>query len=162
MNQPAQAASQMSDTEIVASVNGEVCAACSQAKSARSAFCRTDFAALTIWTRNQLAVGYEHPDYAGVFRAALRHLQLHTERSRRIPERGGWRHATSSDLVAAGYRFIRHAECNVPKCGAKIVWYRTPNGHVCSVNLSDCQPHRSSCADPNYRRPQTSARKGSR
>jgi hypothetical protein len=154
----------LSDDEVRGSVKSDRCAACSGVKALNAAFCRTDVAALTIWQRHQLAIGFAHPDFLSVFRAALRHLQLNAERRQRIPERDGWRHATAEDLAAAGYRFIRHATCGVPKCGTRVMWYRTPANRVVCVNFTDCQPHRSACPDPDYfqRRAQTSARRGRR
>jgi hypothetical protein len=154
----------LTDAEIVAAIESRVCPACSGVKGAKSAFCRTDELALTIFQRGFLRGGPTGVDFFETFRSALRHLQIHKERKMKLAA-DGWRHSTAADMEANGYRFIRHSDCGAPKCQARIVWYRTPRNAVMSVNLSDYQPHRSSCADPGYfdrRRAQTSARRGRR
>src|SRR4051812_44926577 len=88
--------------EIVA---GESCAACGGSKRRGSAFCPTDFAALTIWQRGMLAS--EDALFVEAFRGALRHLQLNPQRRMRLPGKDGeWRFASDQELVAAGYRFL--------------------------------------------------------
>jgi hypothetical protein len=155
----------MNEEQVRASLSSEVCAACGGVKTANAAFCRTDFAALTIWQRGQLAEGLAHPDFVDVFRAALRHLQLNPQRARRLPGNSSeWRHATPEDLLHAAISFHGYGQCRAPRCLARIAWWKTPSGRLMPVNPVDCQPHRSSCRQREYFEPiaQTSARKGRR
>src|SRR5574337_1110037 len=83
-------AAPLTDAEVATSVSGEICAACGKAKAAGRPFCATDWAALPMparWALADRAIPAER--YAANFRAWLRHLQLHAERVRRVPSRGG-------------------------------------------------------------------------
>jgi hypothetical protein len=153
----------VSDDQVRASMAAAICWACDGGKTVNAAFCRTCFAALTIWQRGQISQGFAHPDFADVFRSALRHLQLNRERRRRVPNTADeWRHASIDDLQRAGFTFLEMGQCRAPQCLARIAWWRTPAGGQVPVNPSDCQPHRATCRQPEYfRRPiaQTSARR---
>jgi hypothetical protein len=141
----------ISDEQVRAFLSGDVCAACGGAKTLNWAFCRTDFAALTIWQRGQLAEGLKHPDFAQVFRSALRHLQLNTQRRQRLANTPAeWRHSSAEALHQAGYSFVELSQCRAPRCLARIAWWRTPNGGLIPINPADFQPHRASCRQPEF------------
>jgi hypothetical protein len=143
----------LSDEQVRLIVDGELCLACEGRKRAGQSFCPTDFVALGLYARIQLSKGLNvgNPVFCDVFRSALRHLQLNPQRMRKLAVRSGeWRYSSEEDLEKAGYRFIQHGECEVPGCGARIVWYWTPQDHKCCVNLDNYQPHRTSCADAEY------------
>jgi hypothetical protein len=146
------------------------CAACERSKPAQAAFCPTCTAALTMWVRNWLAQGPLSAHWCDQYRSALRHLQLNPNRKRLLPANlGRWAYESEDDLARAGYRFINHDWCKVPGCRTRIVWYWTPAGNRIPVNLADYQPHRMTCADPEYfqrqraeREAQASAKKAKR
>jgi hypothetical protein len=161
----------LTDAEVTASIESEKCLACDGRKAWRQPFCNTDFAALTWQMRKDVTVlDRNKPEFFSAFRAALRHLQLNPTRVRQLPSRGGeWRYRSEDDLERANFKFLEHATCNVPGCGQRVVWYRTPNGGRMPVNLSDYQPHKTTCADPDYfqrkreeRAAQTFARRGNK
>jgi hypothetical protein len=142
----------LTDAEVTASVEGETCAACGGGKAWRQAFCNTDFAALTWQMRKDVTeLNRKSAEFFDAFRAALRHLQLNPTRIKQLPSRGGeWHHRSEADLERAGFKFMEHASCNVPRCGQRVVWYRTPKGGKMPVNLEGYQPHRTTCADPEF------------
>ena len=157
----------MSDAEISAAVSANVCAVCDKSKVSGRAFCPTDELALPIYPRSVLSRGQSEPGFFDCFRSALRHLQLNRTRVMRLPgRRGEWEYSSHDELIAAGFRFVEHAQCGVPRCFADITWYRAPQGGLVPVNFRNLQPHRTTCADPDYfrrrrelRRAQTSARR---
>lgn len=143
----------LSEAEILAAYEGELCLVCEKRKASLAAFCVTDTLALPLWDRINLARGPKDPYFVDNFRSALRHLQLNTQRLRKYPAvRGEWPYQSKDDLEEAGYRLIDHARCKVPRCWEKIVWFFTPTGGRIAVNLADCQPHYSTCTDPDYMR----------
>lgn len=145
------AASKPTDAEILAALQSDTCAACNGRKREGQAFCATDFVALTIFQRRQMSMGLKGERFYEKYRSALRHLQLNPTRVKQLPARGGeWSYRSEEDLENAGFKFTEHARCNVPKCYQRIVWYRTPNGGKMPVNLADYQPHKTSCADPDF------------
>ena len=130
---------------------GERCAACGGRKRAAQAFCATDFVALTLWVRRWLMQGPSSATYAQTFRSALRHLELNPVRKTSLPSQyGEWKFRSDADLERGGFKFIKHGECAVPRCGARVMWYWTPNGRKVAVNLRDYQIHRPKCVDPEY------------
>jgi hypothetical protein len=142
----------LSDEQIIASWRSEMCAACGKYKRAGSAFCATDTAALTLPMRWNLEDGTNF----GAFRAALRHLQLHTDRRAQFAE-GEWKYRSAEELERAGYKFSSHRRCAVKvpdhkpfECGARITIYITPNGKRIALDAITLQPHRSKCVDPDY------------
>lgn len=140
----AESARGLSDAEIRELWLSEKCPVCDGAKRSRMAFCRTDAEALQPWYRRILSDGPERAEFFAVFYSSLRHLQLHKTRSRRYaPAVGGWTYTGDGELFAAGYRMDSYSSCI--GCKARIVWYFRPEGGKIPVNLSDYQPHRTSC-----------------
>lgn len=133
----------------------EVCAVCGSAKRAHSAFCMTDFLALTWWQRRPLQVGPSDPLFAETFAASLSFLRLHTERARAYGSRAGeWGYRSDDDLRAAGYRRCEQdpagCTCRAPGCGSRILWYWTPQLTKMPLDYATLQPHRVTCANPDY------------
>lgn len=134
---------------------GEICAVCGGVKRAHSAFCQTDFLALTWWQRRPLLAGPADPYFAEAFAAALQQLRLHPQRSRQYGVNGrGWSYCSDDELRAAGYsrceQELGGAVCKVPGCGQRILWYWTPQGTKIPVQYDTLQPHRVTCSDPGY------------
>jgi hypothetical protein len=156
---------ELTEGEITASVAGVRCLACADTKSSGQPFCPADFARLPLASRLALS---EKPGFPESFRRALQHLVDLGPRPSRV---GGrlWTFASLDELEAAGFRFIRITNCSVPRCWQKIAWLWTPRNSKMPVNVADCQPHRSTCLDPDYhlrrreqQRLQASARRATR
>jgi hypothetical protein len=134
---------------------GAVCAVCGEAKRPNSAFCQTDFLALTWWQRKPLLAGPADPAFAEAFLSALQHLRLYPVRARQYGAGGrGWSYRSDDELRAAGYRRCEQdldgAVCKVPGCQQRILWYWTPQGTKIPVQYDTLQPHRVTCADAAY------------
>ena len=132
-----------------------ICAVCGGPKPSGSAFCKTDFLALTWWQRRPLLEGPDAPAFADAFDSALSHLSAHPGRSRQYGAGGrGWSYRSDDELRAAGYarceQDLYGAVCKVPNCGQRILWYWTPQGTKVPVQFDTLQPHRVTCADPGY------------
>lgn len=133
-------------------IAGEICSICGGRKRSGAAFCVTDTAALPLPMRWPLDRGVADPGFQGSFRAARRHLELNPRRARNFADgAGGWRYSSESGLIAAGYRWHSFFRCGVPGCGQQIHLYTKPDrtGRV-AVNADGYQPHRTSCADPDF------------
>jgi NTP pyrophosphatase (non-canonical NTP hydrolase) len=141
------------DAEILATLQGDKCAACGGRKKENHAFCATDFVALTIFQRRQMSMALKGERFYEKYRSALRHLQLNPTRVKQLPSRDGeWAYKSDEELEAAGYKFLEHARCNVPRCDVRIVWYRTPTQGKLPVNLAT-----TSHTGPAARTPSTSS-----
>lgn len=140
---------EMSDDAVRAAWSSSTCCACNgAAKSKVAAFCLSCTLALSLYPRNVLAIGPEDPRYVETWRSSLRHLRMHADRIKRI---GGWNLRTKDEILDAGYKQIGSiSRCKASGCGESIAWFEDDLGNKIPVNISDCQPHRTSCANPEF------------
>ncbi len=161
---------EVAEGEVLASVESSKCIYCGNPKLKSDPFCKSDTIALPLYLRNWLTRGTGDPFFTENFRRALQHLtDIGPQRKVRHGRRGPWLFSTEDDLMAAGYKQLNHARCGVPGCGARVIWYYTPNKNRIAVNLEDYQPHWNTCTDPEYfarkreeKAAQTSAKKQAR
>jgi hypothetical protein len=158
-----QISAALTDAEAAAAWSEPRCAACERTKSRASAFCLSCTLALQIWVRNWLALGPKDSRFADTYRSALQHLRLHRRRIKRLD---GWNFESLEEIEAAGYTILNVSRCKAVGCNQQIGWVESPTGNKIPVNLSDFQPHKTSCKNPGVYRAkksvQASARRVSR
>lgn len=147
-----QFAQMLTDEELLAGTNGEVCMVCSGVKKESHAFCRNDYLALPLGMRLSLD-GALQSERADVLRRCVLHLAgIEPRPAVQITTRDGstffWPHHSQEDLEGAGYRFSQHTRCEA--CGAQITFYVTPKKKFLAVNFPDCAPHFTTCKDPGF------------
>lgn len=144
--------------EALAAFDGDACIACGGAKRPRYAFCKADWLLLTWQLRADASRGADHPGFVDGVRRALQHLVWvkggdGRQRARFAEGADGrvrWRYTSEAELEAAGYRFIQHARCAAPLCGARVIWFWTPNQKRMAVDAETVQPHAAGCKDPEW------------
>lgn len=153
----------LTDAEAIAAWSSPTCGACEASKSRTSAFCLSCTLALVIWVRNWLNRGPSSPQFADTYRSALRHLCLHRNRIKRLD---GWNFKSLEEIEEAGYTILNVGRCKAVGCSQEIGWVESVTGKKIPVNLSDFQPHRTSCKNPGVYRTkkpvQASARRSPR
>ncbi len=52
-----------------------------------------------------------------------------------------WNFKTDTELVAAGYKFVKKGKCRGESCGAELEWWETPRGKLMPIDPGTMQPH---------------------
>jgi hypothetical protein len=149
----------LTDAEVAAAWSSPACAACEAPKSRSSAFCLSCTLALVIWVRNWLSLGPTDKRFADTYRSALQHLRLHRKRIKRLQ---GWNFESLEEIEAAGYTILNVGRCKAVGCSQEIGWVESATGKKIPVNLSDFQPHNTSCKNPGVYRVKKSVQASAR